>query len=852
MSKSILIVALIAWLPASRASTQESPPSANRAQRAESRAAIRFDSARIAWESGDYPEALARMEALLQSPEGDEALEPAALLTGELYRVTEVAPDGNTLRWSQDGRVAAYGFGTGASRRVHLIGISKGVVRKIADLPGFGVALAPAGGEAAYFSVQESTALGSARAEQDRALAAQDIAAFRRQRTEVLRLESELVRVRVRDLRTGADRSVPIAALVPQTLLYGGDGSLYVSATPKGSQGVSDIYRIAAGSAPVPVTDGVGVKTNPVAVAGGSRLMYTVGATKFVVHDLATGEKRQFEGSSPSVSMDGSAVAFVGKEPGANTILVTRLGPEAQPVVVRRSDRPLANPALSPDGQRVAYQMMPREDWEVYVAGSDGKEETRLTREIQHDLFPRWLSNDRILAVVGESRHRRSHVYDASTGKRTRLFHNNTLRTVAPEYEWAPSSDGSSVLIVSERDGDTVSPERGVYLVNLDQQVTKAELLERVRASGRTEAALRKRGEVMFKPVAERVREAVAEVSVTRIFGYETALFGFGSKYITRPGNTKAIEYLASTLRSFGYEPELQWFEPQAGVRTANVIATLRGSINPELVYVISSHFDSVEDGPGADDNSSGTSALLEAARVLTKRPMSATVQFAFFTGEEAGLYGSREYVRRAVANKTRIVGALNNDMVGWANDQRLDNTIRYSNAGIRDLQHAAAFLFTNLITYDAKYYKNTDAHAYYEVYGDIVGGIGSYPILGNPHYHQTHDVLETINHRLVAEVSKTTMASIMLMGSSPSRITGLSVRRRGQAVEVSWTAAAESGVNSYVVAYGPADDPTRTTITVTEPRANIASVSPGAVISVKAVGDGGLESWDWARAVVK
>ncbi|MGI9077605.1 MAG: M28 family metallopeptidase, partial [Gemmatimonadaceae bacterium] len=287
------------------------------------------------------------------------------------------------------------------------------------------------------------------------------------------------------------------------------------------------------------------------------------------------------------------------------------------------------------------------------------------------------------------------------------------------------------------------------------------------------------------------------------------------------------------------------------GVRTANVIATLRGSVNPELVYVISSHFDSVEEGPGSDDNSSGTSALLEAARVLARRPMAATVQFAFFTGEEAGLYGSREYVRRAVANKMRIVGALNNDMVGWSNDQRLDNTIRYSNVGIRDLQHAAAFLFTNLITYDAKYYKNTDAHAYYEVYGDIVGGIGSYPILGNPHYHQTHDVLETINHRLVAEVSKTTIASIMLMAWSPSRITGLSARRQRSAVEVSWTAAAESGGKSYVVAHGPANDPMRKTITVTEPRVILASLAPGAVISVKAVGERELESWDWARTVV-
>ncbi len=197
-------------------------------------------------------------------------------------------------------------------------------------------------------------------------------------------------------------------------------------------------------------------------------------------------------------------------------------------------------------------------------------------------------------------------------------------------------------------------------------------------------------------------------------------------------------------------------------------------------MYVVSSHYDSVAVGPGADDDSSGTAALLEAARALAGHPMPATIIFASFTGEEAGLLGSREFVRRAVQDKLKIVGALNNDMIGWANDDRLDDTIRYSNPGIRDVQHGAAIEFTNLITYDALYYKSTDAAAYYEAYGDIVGGIGSYPVLGNPHYHQPHDLLEGINHQLVAEVAKTTAATLMLLASSPSRIGGPSGDRVG------------------------------------------------------------------------
>ena len=58
----------------------------------------------------------------------------------------------------------------------------------------------------------------------------------------------------------------------------------------------------------------------------------------------------------------------------------------------------------------------------------------------------------------------------ASGFSRKRLFHNNTVRTIAPEYVWVPSGDGTKMLIVSERDGDTVSPQRGVYLMDLAAQ----------------------------------------------------------------------------------------------------------------------------------------------------------------------------------------------------------------------------------------------------------------------------------------------------------------------------------------------------------------------------------------------
>jgi hypothetical protein len=118
--------------------------------------------------------------------------------------------------------------------------------------------------------------------------------------------------------------------------------------------------------------------------------------------------------------------------------------------------------------------------------------------------------------------------------------------------------------------------------------------------------------------------------------------------------------------------------------------------------------------------------------------------------------------------------------------------------------------------------------------------------VLGNPHYHQSHDVLDGINHQLVTETAKTTAATIMLLASSPSRITGLTATP----TTVTWTPSPESGITAYIVTWGPEDAPK--TLRVTQPRAGLPNVPSGTAVRVKAVNGKGLEGWDWARGVVK
>ena len=142
------------------------------------------------------------------------------------------------------------------------------------------------------------------------------------------------------------------------------------------------------------------------------------------------------------------------------------------------------------------------------------------------------------------------------------------------------SRPGTKVLIGAERDGDTISPERGVYLVDLTRKVTKEDLLARIQSCREAETALRAKGERMFAPIRDAVRAAVDRISITKIFDHEAALFDFDTKYIGTPGNAKAIDYIAAQLKSFGYEPEIQAFETR-GTKMANVLATLRGTADP-------------------------------------------------------------------------------------------------------------------------------------------------------------------------------------------------------------------------------------------------------------------------------
>ena len=107
--------------------------------------------------------------------------------------------------------------------------------------------------------------------------------------------------------------------------------------------------------------------------------------------------------------------------------------------------------------------------------------------------------------------------------------------------------------------------------------------------------------------------------------------------------------------------------------RVMDVLAIQKGTSDPNRVIIISGHIDSrvtdvmdfTSDAPGANDDGSGTAAVIEAARVLSKHTFPATIVYAVLVGEEQGLLGGKILADYAKAQGWQVEAVLNNDIIG-------------------------------------------------------------------------------------------------------------------------------------------------------------------------------------------
>lgn len=132
---------------------------------------------------------------------------------------------------------------------------------------------------------------------------------------------------------------------------------------------------------------------------------------------------------------------------------------------------------------------------------------------------------------------------------------------------------------------------------------------------------------------------------------------------------------------------------PQPTILT-NVIATLKGASDPDRIYVVSGHYDSMCssptdaacDAPGANDDASGTAAVIELARVMSKHRFDATIVFMAVAGEEQGLLGATYFAEQAKEKGLRIEAMFTNDIIGGVTSQKNSpnrNRVRVFSEGV-------------------------------------------------------------------------------------------------------------------------------------------------------------------------
>src|SRR3954447_19299265 len=145
------------------------------------------------------------------------------------------------------------------------------------------------------------------------------------------------------------------------------------------------------------------------------------------------------------------------------------------------------------------------------------------------------------------------------------------------------------------------------------------------------------------------------------------------------------------TVEKQSYEQAKAARVPEPTILT-NVVATLKGS-QPEAadrIYVVSGHYDSMCnsptdakcDAPGANDDASGTAAVLEMARVMAEYEFDATIVFMVVPGEEQGLLGSTHFAEQAKQKNWNVDAMFTNDIIG--------NTL--GGNGVRDRGHVRVF----------------------------------------------------------------------------------------------------------------------------------------------------------------
>jgi hypothetical protein len=275
------------------------------------------------------------------------------------------------------------------------------------------------------------------------------------------------------------------------------------------------------------------------------------------------------------------------------------------------------------------------------------------------------------------------------------------------------------------------------------------------------------------RAVASLITDALGGLSQSDYEAYVGTLQGFGTRYYNTLGNSAATGFLTTTLDAFGLTVRQDSF--QYGGTHYNVEASLPGLVTPERIFIVGAHFDTISgsaatDAPGADDNASGTAAMLEIASVLSQYRFASTIRFVGFNAEEQGLIGSYAYAAATAARNENIVGMLNLDMIAytagnfpvdlevigdpWLVNAFITSATTYTPGLLTQATYGNFYESDHYFFHSSEYAGSSSLFASEDTAEEVWGG-------SNPYYHMTTDTASRLDFNFAFQVTQATTAAL-------------------------------------------------------------------------------------------
>lgn len=261
----------------------------------------------------------------------------------------------------------------------------------------------------------------------------------------------------------------------------------------------------------------------------------------------------------------------------------------------------------------------------------------------------------------------------------------------------------------------------------------------------------------------------VANSSPDTILAYLNEFQSLGIKEIGTTELDNATSWILGKYAQYGYSDVTIDPFSYFGFTTSNIIVKKQGCLYPDTYLIVDGHYDT-RNGPGTNDNGSGTAIILEMARLLKDIETEYSILFIHFSGEEDGLKGSNHYVNNTVIPQSMDIRLVFNiDEVGGISGMTNNTIVCEQDEGFPPANNAASSIATAELANCVGLYSNLNtqiSYAYasdympFEENGEIITGF--YEANESPYAHTINDNLGNMDPGYVFEVGKAAIGATL------------------------------------------------------------------------------------------